>query len=66
MGDLPECCYPSDNASMAEQLYCAFNASGERPGLNYQDLPCPMWDDLPKDVKAKWQGTAMFSADKQA
>jgi len=58
MGDMPDCCYPSPNASFAERLYCAYNAGGERPGLNYQDKPCPLWRDLPPDVRAKWEATA--------
>ena len=59
MGDLPACCRPSPGASLGEHLYCAYNAGGERPGLNYQGLPCPLWADLPEDIRWKWTATAV-------
>jgi len=46
--DLPACCIPSDGASRAEILYCAYNEGGpaERAGLAWNGLPCPTWADL--------------------
>jgi hypothetical protein len=55
---LPECCYAPQDAEPAHQLYAAYNKGGERPGLNYQNLPCPLWADLPADVVAKWRSVA--------
>lgn len=53
----PSCCYPSDDASLAETAYCAYNAGGpsDRAGLNYQGIPCPVWGELPPVVREKWE-----------
>ena len=57
----PACCYPGEEIpTRAEQLYCA-NLRGGDPstaGKNYQGLPCPMWADLPANIRAKWEATA--------
>lgn len=55
---LPDCCYAAAGASAAEQMYAAYNAAGDRKGLNFQGQPCPPWKDLPEDVKKKWEAVA--------
>lgn len=46
--DLPACCYPSEDAGLAEQLYCAYMRGGipARAGLSWDGRPCPTWADL--------------------
>lgn len=41
----------------AENLYKAYNAGGDpaTANKNYQGLPCPKWEELPENVRAKWQ-----------
>lgn len=56
--ELPACCYAELDDPPAKRLYAAYNAAGERPGLNFQDDPCPLWEDLPRDVQRKWEGVA--------
>lgn len=56
--DLPECCHAPDDAEFAHRLYAAYNRGGERRGLNYQGLPCPVWAALPEDVREKWRAVA--------
>jgi len=60
MSELPACCTPTDGATRAEVLYCAYNAGGDpaTAGLNYQGKPCPTWLELPPNVRAKWEATA--------
>lgn len=58
MDELPACCHAPADAPLAHQLYAAYNRGGQRPGLNYQDKPCPLWHDLPEDVRAKWEAVA--------
>lgn len=55
---LPACCTPSEGASLAEQLYCVYNGTGENPGLNYRGEPCPIWNDLPTEIKNKWMAAS--------
>lgn len=67
---LPDCCHPSEGASLPERLYCIYNASGpaERAGLAHNGKPCPTWGQLtawaaegkagPAGVVAKWRGEA--------
>lgn len=54
------CCTPSEGATLAEVLYCAYNRGGppDRAGLNFQGAPCPVWADLPDAVRAKWEAAA--------
>ena len=57
---LPACCYPSKGATIAEKAYCAYNARGQRKGLNYAGVPCPTWTELQgSDVAAKWEEMTM-------
>lgn len=58
MRTLPDCCYPSENATAAERAYCAYNAAGnpDTAGLNFAGAPCPVWSALPENVRAKWEG----------
>lgn len=60
MSDLPACCTPSEGALLPERFYCANLAGGDpaTAGLNYQGLPCPMWGDVPENIRAKWRATA--------
>lgn len=46
--DLPACCHPAENASLAEVLYCAYQRGGapERAGLAWDGRPCPTWAEL--------------------
>lgn len=60
---VPDCCIVSDGATLAEQLYCAYNLAGANPGLNYQGKPCPTWDKLPADVRHKWEAVAEHVTD---
>lgn len=48
----------------AKNLYEAYNAGGDpaTANKNYQGLPCPEWDALPENVRAKWQ--AVEAADR--
>lgn len=57
---MPPCCIPSAMATTAEILYCRYNAAGapETAGLNYAGVPCPVWLDLPANVRAKWEAVA--------
>jgi hypothetical protein len=57
---LPPCCMPSPDATLAEEMYCAYNAAGDptTAGLNFAGDPCPTWDDLPTNVRDKWEGAA--------
>lgn len=57
---MPDCCLTRPQATFAEHLYAAYNASGDRvtAGLSYRGEPCPTWDQLPDNVKAKWNGVA--------
>lgn len=55
---LPACCdLPPDNAPIEHAGYAAYNAGGDpaTAGLNYAGKPCPNFDDLPPNVKAKWK-----------
>lgn len=53
---------PSEGASLAERLYCTYNASGDpaSAGRNYLGLPCPAWSALPENVRAKWEAVADY------
>jgi len=60
MSDLPACCFADQYAPLAEQLYAAYNRGGDpvTAGLNYQGKPCPEWNDLPDNIRAKWEAVA--------
>lgn len=60
MSDLPDCCFASPDATLAEAMYAAYNAAGDpaTAGRNYQGLPCPKWADLTDNIRAKWEGAA--------
>lgn len=57
---LPACCYPSEGASVAEQLYCAYQRGGppERAGLAWNGEPCPTWAMLVERVQSGDEGAA--------
>ena len=69
---LPPCCHPSEGASTAEQLYCAYQRGGppERAGLAWNDAPCPTWGELleraqggdegAQGVISKWETVASY------
>lgn len=59
--NLPPCCFPSIGASLAEKLYASYNSAGAHAGLNYRGEPCPVWADLPADVRAKWEAVAAYA-----
>ena len=62
---LPTCCTPGPGASLAELLYCVYNAGGDpaRAGLSWDGRPCPVWADLPDGVRGKWIATAKAAHD---
>jgi hypothetical protein len=57
MSSLPACCTPTPEADLAERLYCAYNRGGDptTAGLNFQGNPCPLWKDLPQNIRDKWE-----------
>lgn len=61
---LPACCTAPSDASFAEQAYAAYNAAGDpaTAGVNYQGKPCPIWSELPENVRAKWKGVEALVA----
>lgn len=55
---LPPCCtLPPDDAPIEAAGYAAYNAGGdpETAGLTFQGRPCPEWDGLTPNVRAKWK-----------
>lgn len=58
--DLPACCFATSEDSLAKNLYAVYNRAGVRQGLNYQGLPCPTWENLPPDIRTKWEAVADF------
>jgi hypothetical protein len=60
---LPPCCYAEPGDEPGKQFYATYNRAGDRPGLNYKDLPCPLWEDLPKDIRTKWRAAAKAKAE---
>ena len=60
----PACLTPSEGATLAERMYCWYNAGGpaDRAGLNFQGNPCPVWTELPEAVRAKWEAVASAAA----
>ena len=62
---LPPCCTPSEGASLAERLFCVYNAGGppDRAGLAWDGRPVPAWAELSADspVRAKWEAVATFA-----
>jgi hypothetical protein len=63
---LPPCCTPQlplyapSRERLAERCYTVYNAGGDpaTAGLNFQGKPCPVWAELPENVKAKWLAVA--------
>ena len=45
---------------VAERLYRSYNVGGDpdTAWLNYKGERCPEWDDLPANVRAKWENVA--------
>jgi hypothetical protein len=44
-----------------KQAYEAYNAGGSDPKFinrNYAGRPCPRWEDLPQNVREKWEAVA--------
>lgn len=60
MNTLPPCCTPLEYSDPAERLYCAYNRGGDpaTAGLNFKGDPCPIWPELPENVRAKWEAVA--------
>lgn len=58
---LPACCYSEPGATPAEVAYAAYNRAGtpEKAGLNYKGDPCPVWDELPENIREKWRAAAL-------
>ena len=59
-GHIPLACIATAGDEMAARLYAAYNRHGEAStaGLNHQGRPCPAWEDLTDNVRAKWRGAA--------
>ena len=53
-GHAPPCIYWNPENGKGARAYALYNRAGENPGLNYRGEPCPQWQDLPADVRAKW------------
>jgi hypothetical protein len=53
----------SDSPRLAQRLYEAYNAGGDpaTANLNYRGEPCPSWEDLPPNVRNKWQAAAEYA-----
>ena len=64
MSDLPACCYADQYDPLEVHLYASYNRGGDpaTAGLNYRGEPCPAWDDLTDNIKAKWRATAAAAA----
>lgn len=60
----PACCIPSPNATLAERVYCAYNAAGDPAtvGRNARGELCPTWDALPPYIRAKWEGAVVTAS----
>jgi len=56
--NMPPCCYAPPDAPLAHLMYAAYNAAGEKKGLTWDGKPCPIWDALTDDVRAKWEAAA--------
>lgn len=65
MPELPACCTPREGATLAERLYAAYNRGGDpaTAGLNFRGEPCPTWDALPANIRAKWEAVAALADD---
>ena len=63
MRELPACCYADECDPTEIHLYAAYNRAGDPDtvGLDGQGKPCPSWDDLPENIKAKWRAVAAVS-----
>ena len=59
--DLPDCCKAWPTDPLGKRLYAAYNSAGDRKGLNYQGLPCPVWEDLTPEIRLKWESVATFA-----
>ena len=61
---LPACCYVDSPEDFPALLYAAYNRGGDpaTAGLNYAGQPCPTWEALPENVKAKWNAVASVVA----
>lgn len=61
---LPACCGHLPTDPVAKKLYAAYNRGGDlaTAGLNYRGEPCPTWEELPENVRAKWEAVAAIIA----
>lgn len=61
---LPNCCGARPGDPVAKKLYAAYNRGGDAAtaGLNYAGQPCPTWEELPDNVRAKWETVAAMIA----
>lgn len=53
----------NDQRLTARRLYDAYNAGGDpaTANKNFRGDPCPTWDDLPKNVRDKWEAAAALA-----
>ena len=63
-GHAPACMFDLEDDEPAAKLYAAYNRAGtsDTAGLNYQGRPCPVWEDLPENIRVKWRAAAEKAA----
>ena len=63
-GSYPPCCYHNPDNGHGAALYAAYNTGGDpdTAGLNFRGEPCPMWEDLPQNIRDKWDAVAQYVA----
>ena len=61
--DYPACCYATDPNDLAQAMYAHYNRGGDTAtaGLNFQGAPCPTWEQLPPNIRAKWVAAAAYA-----
>lgn len=58
---MPDCCYAPAGAALPMIGYAGYNAGGDpdTAGLNYQRLPCPLFEGLTPNIREKWRAGAL-------
>lgn len=59
-GHIPACCFSVEGDEPAAVLYAKYNSAGDpnTAGKNFEGDPCPVWEDLPPNIHAKWRAVA--------
>lgn len=60
-GHIPIACIPLEDDEAAAKAYAAYNSAGDpsTAGLNFRGDPCPGWEELTDNVRAKWRAVAV-------